>query len=200
MVIELKNLSKKFRNKLAVDGVPFTVPEGRVTGFIGSNGAGKTTAMRCMLGLNLPTSGEVLIDGVHHQELKNAPLKVGAIIDSKAFHKTRSARSHLVMMAVTNNISAKRVDEVLELTGLTDVANRAVGKFSLGMTQHVGIAAAPLGDPKFVILDEPVNGLDPEGVVWVCNLYRRLAKENKGGGSCSSHLMSARSSTQLTML
>jgi ABC-2 type transport system ATP-binding protein len=188
-MIEVKNLTKRFGDKLAVNNISFTLPQGKVTGFLGPNGSGKTTTMRCMLGLATPTKGEVLIDGKHYNQLKNPLSKIGAMIDAKAFHKARSARNHLRQIAATHGISDKRVDEVLEIAGLASVSRKNAGGFSLGMGQRIGIATALLGNPEVLILDEPVNGLDPEGVKWVRDFCRNFAESGKTV-LISSHLMS----------
>jgi len=188
-MIEARGLTKVYGEKTAVAGVNFTVEAGRVTGFLGPNGAGKSTTMRMIMGLDRPTSGTVSVNGVpfdrHHAPLRD----VGALLDAKAVHTSRSAYNHLLAMAATHSIPKKRVHEVIEMTGLADVAKKKVGGFSLGMGQRLGIAAALLGDPQTVILDEPVNGLDPEGVVWVRNLVKYLASEGRTV-FLSSHLMS----------
>ncbi len=188
-MIEAKGLTKVYGEKTAVAGVNFTVEAGRVTGFLGPNGAGKSTTMRMIMGLDRPTSGTVTVNGApfarHHAPLRD----VGALLDAKAVHTSRSAYNHLRAMAATHSIPKKRVHEVIEMTGLTDVAKKKVGGFSLGMGQRLGIAAALLGDPQTVILDEPVNGLDPEGVLWVRNLVKYLASEGRTV-FLSSHLMS----------
>lgn len=188
-MIEARGLTKVYGEKTAVAGVNFTVEAGRVTGFLGPNGAGKSTTMRMIMGLDRPTSGSVTVNGVpfdRHQ----APLRdVGALLDAKAVHTSRSAYNHLLAMAATHSIPKKRVHDVIEMTGLAEVAKKKVGGFSLGMGQRLGIAAALLGDPQTVILDEPVNGLDPEGVVWVRNLVKYLASEGRTV-FLSSHLMS----------
>jgi ABC-2 type transport system ATP-binding protein len=194
MSIEIKNLTKRYGDKLAVDNVSFSVPDGKVTGFIGPNGAGKTTTMRSVLGLDVPTSGEALVDGEKYASLKNPLASVGALIDAKAFHKARSPRQDLEIIAKAAGLPKSRVDEVINLAGLDKVANKDVGKFSLGMAQRVGIAVAMLGDPKNLVLDEPVNGLDPEGVVWVRNLCKSFAAQGKAV-LISSHLMSELSHT-----
>jgi ABC-2 type transport system ATP-binding protein len=188
-MIEARGLTKVYGEKTAVAGVNFTVEAGRVTGFLGPNGAGKSTTMRMIMGLDRPTSGSVTVNGVpfdrHHAPLRD----VGALLDAKAVHTSRSAYNHLLAMAATHSIPKKRVHEVIEMTGLAEVAKKKVGGFSLGMGQRLGIAAALLGDPQTVILDEPVNGLDPEGVVWVRNLVKYLASEGRTV-FLSSHLMS----------
>ena len=188
-MIEARGLSKVYGDKTAVGGVDFTVQAGRVTGFLGPNGAGKSTTMRMIMGLDAPTSGSVTVNGVPFTK-HAAPLReVGALLDAKAVHTGRSAYNHLLAMAATHSIPKKRVNEVIEMTGLADVAKKKVKGFSLGMGQRLGIAAALLGDPQTVILDEPVNGLDPEGVVWVRNLVKYLASEGRTV-FLSSHLMS----------
>ena len=188
-MIEAHGLSKRYGSKTAVDNVSFTVEPGKVTGFLGPNGAGKSTTMRMIVGLDRPTSGNVTINGKPYARHK-APLhEVGALLDAKAVHTRRSAYNHLRAMAATHGISNKRVNEVIELTGLGPVAKKRVGGFSLGMGQRLGIAVAMLGDPNTLILDEPVNGLDPEGVLWVRNLARGLAAEGRTV-FLSSHLMS----------
>ena len=188
-MIEARGLTKVYGDKTAVAGVNFTVEAGRVTGFLGPNGAGKSTTMRMIMGLDRPTSGTVTVNGAPFAR-HSAPLRdVGALLDAKAVHTSRSAYNHLLAMAATHSIPKKRVHQVIEMTGLADVAKKKVGGFSLGMGQRLGIAAALLGDPQTVILDEPVNGLDPEGVVWVRNLVKYLASEGRTV-FLSSHLMS----------
>ena len=166
-MIEAVNLTKRYGRKTAVDNISFTVEPGTVTGFLGPNGAGKSTTMRMIMGLDKPTSGKVTINGRPYRQLSAPLCEVGALLDAKGLHGSRSARSHLRQLAVSNGIPAKRVDEVLEITGLTSVAKKRVKGFSLGMGQRLGIAAALLGDPGVLLFDEPVNGLDPEGVKWV---------------------------------
>jgi ABC-2 type transport system ATP-binding protein len=188
-MIEARGLTKVYGDKTAVAGVNFTVEAGRVTGFLGPNGAGKSTTMRMIMGLDRPTSGTVTVNGAPFAR-HAAPLRdVGALLDAKAVHTSRSAYNHLLAMAATHSIAKKRVHEVIEMTGLAEVAKKKVGGFSLGMGQRLGIAAALLGDPQTIILDEPVNGLDPEGVVWVRNLVKYLASEGRTV-FLSSHLMS----------
>jgi ABC-2 type transport system ATP-binding protein len=188
-VIEVEHLSKRYGEKLAVDDVTFTVRPGVVTGFLGPNGAGKSTTMRMMLGLDAPTAGSAKVNGRDYRSLE-APLhEVGALLEARAIHPGRSARHHLLALAQTHGIARRRVDEVLELIGLGDVARQRVGSFSLGMTQRLGVASALLGDPATVILDEPVNGLDPQGVRWIRTLLKRLAAEGRTV-FVSSHLMS----------
>ncbi|MGC5628629.1 ABC transporter ATP-binding protein [Georgenia sp. Z1344] len=193
-MIEAQGLTKRYGPTLAVDRVDFQIHPGTVTGFLGPNGSGKSTTMRMIMGLDRPTAGSVTIDGKRYQDLR-APLhEVGALLEAKAVHPGRSARSHLRGLAATHGIGRRRVDEVIELTGISKVAKKRVGGFSLGMGQRLGIAAAMLGDPKVLILDEPVNGLDPEGVQWVRTLVRRLADEGRTV-FISSHLMSEMSMT-----
>ncbi len=193
-MIEAKGLTKVYGGKTAVAGVSFTVHAGQVTGFLGPNGAGKSTTMRMIMGLDRPTSGSVTVNGRPYAEHK-APLhEVGALLDAKAVHTSRSGYNHLLAMAATHGISKARVREVIEMTGLEAVARKKAGGFSLGMGQRLGIAAALLGDPQTLILDEPVNGLDPEGVLWVRNLVRYLANQGKTI-FLSSHLMSEMAQT-----
>ncbi|KGJ71626.1 multidrug ABC transporter ATP-binding protein [Cryobacterium roopkundense] len=188
-MIQAQSLTKRYGSKTAVDSVDFVVQPGKVTGFLGPNGAGKSTTMRMIVGLDRPTSGSVIVNGKPYAEHK-APLReVGVLLDAKAVHTGRSAYSHLRAMAATHNIPSSRVNEVIALTGLEPVARKRVGGFSLGMGQRLGIAAALLGDPATLILDEPVNGLDPEGVQWVRRLTRQLAAEGRTV-LLSSHLMS----------
>jgi len=193
-MIEANGLTKVYGAKTAVAGVSFTVRAGQVTGFLGPNGAGKSTTMRMIMGLDRPTSGAVTVNGLPYVRHK-APLReVGALLDAKAVHTSRSAYNHLLAMAATHGIPKARVHEVIEMTGLEAVARKKAGGFSLGMGQRLGIAAALLGDPPTLILDEPVNGLDPEGVVWVRNLVRYLAGQGRTV-FLSSHLMSEMSQT-----
>jgi len=193
-MIEAKGLTKVYGGKTAVAGVSFTVKPGLVTGFLGPNGAGKSTTMRMIMGLDRPTSGSVTVNGLPYARHK-APLhEVGALLDAKAVHTSRSAYNHLLAMAATHGIPKARVREVIEMTGLEAVARKKAGGFSLGMGQRLGIAAALLGDPQTLILDEPVNGLDPEGVLWVRNLVRYLANQGKTI-FLSSHLMSEMAQT-----
>jgi ABC-2 type transport system ATP-binding protein len=193
-VIEAVGLTKRYGAKTAVDDVTFSVKPGLVTGFLGPNGAGKSTTMRLAVGLDRPSSGTITINGQKYSELK-APLReVGVLLDAKAVHTGRSAINHLRALAATHNIGRVRVDEVIGLTGLDTVARKRVGGFSLGMGQRLGIAAALLGDPATLILDEPVNGLDPEGVIWVRKLARFLASEGRTI-FLSSHLMSEMAQT-----
>jgi ABC-2 type transport system ATP-binding protein len=188
-MIEVHALSKRYGGKLAVDNLSFTVRPGHVTGFLGPNGAGKSTTMRMIVGLGHPTAGAATVDGRRYRD-HPAPLrKVGALLEAKSVHKGRSAHDHLLALAQTHGIPAKRVDEVLAMVGLESVARRRAGGFSLGMAQRLGIAAALLGDPATVVLDEPVNGLDPDGVLWVRTLLKTLAAEGRTV-LVSSHLMS----------
>lgn len=193
-MIVADNLTKRYGDKTAVDGVSFTVPPGRVTGFLGPNGAGKSTTMRMIVGLDRPTSGRVTVAGQDYRSLRSPLTEVGVLLDAKAIHTGRSARNHLRAMAATHGIGRDRVDEVIELTGIASVAGKRAGGFSLGMGQRLGIAAALLGDPHTLILDEPVNGLDPEGVRWVRQFVRHLAAEGRTV-LLSSHLMSEMSQT-----
>ncbi|TQK51811.1 ABC-2 type transport system ATP-binding protein [Streptomyces sp. SLBN-118] len=188
-MIELEGLTKRFGSLTAVDHLSFTVRPGVVTGFLGPNGAGKSTTMRMMLGLDNPTSGTVRIDGRHYRDLQE-PLKyVGALLDAKAMHGGRSAYNNLLCLAQSNRIPASRVSEVLDTVGLTSVAKKKSKGFSLGMGQRLGIASALLGDPEILMFDEPVNGLDPEGIHWIRNLMKTLASEGRTI-FVSSHLMS----------
>ena len=187
-------LTKRYGSKTAVDDISFEVKPGIVTGFLGPNGAGKSTTMRLIVGLDRPTSGTVTVNGSRYADLK-APLReVGILLDAKAVHTGRTAENHLLALAATHGIRRKRVDEVIAQTGLESVARRRVGGFSLGMGQRLGIAAALLGDPSILILDEPVNGLDPEGVIWVRELTRQLAGEGRTI-FLSSHLMTEMAQT-----
>ena len=193
-VIEAVNLTKRYGDKTAVDDVTFQVMPGTVTGFLGPHGAGKSTTMRMIVGLDHPTAGSVTVNGKPYAA-NSAPLReVGVLLDAKAVHTGRSAYNHLRAMAATHGIPKRRVREVIELTGLEQVASKRVGGFSLGMGQRLGIAAALLGDPKTLILDEPVNGLDPEGVKWVRTMVRYLASQGRTV-FISSHLMSEMSQT-----
>ncbi|MFB6903010.1 ABC transporter ATP-binding protein [Streptomyces bacillaris] len=188
-MITLRGLTKLYGTTVAVDGLTLDVAEGRVTGFLGPNGAGKSTTMRMILGLDHPTSGEALIGGRPYASLRHPVRVVGALLDARALHPARSARSHLLAQAHSNGIPARRVDEVLDEVGLTTVARRRTGGFSLGMYQRLGIAGALLGDPEVLVLDEPVNGLDPDGVRWVRELVRAQADRGRTV-LLSSHLMS----------
>jgi ABC-2 type transport system ATP-binding protein len=194
LVIEARGLTKRYERTLAVDDLSFTVRPGLVTGFLGPNGAGKTTTMRLVLGLDRPTAGTVTIDGRPHRQAASPMREVGALIDARAAHGGRSARNHLLCLAQTNGISPRRVDEVLGIVGLSGVAGKRSKGFSLGMSQRLGIAAALLGDPRVLMFDEPVNGLDPEGILWIRNLMRSLAAEGRVV-FVSSHLMSEMENT-----
>ncbi|ATZ24423.1 putative ABC transporter ATP-binding protein YxlF [Streptomyces lavendulae subsp. lavendulae] len=188
-MIEAVGLTKRFGAKTAVDGLSFQVKPGHVTGFLGPNGSGKSTTMRMILGLDRPTAGQVTINGLPFRELPNAQRHVGALLDAKAVHGGRRARAHLLSIAQLSGIPEKRVDEVLGVVGLQDAARQRTKGFSLGMGQRLGIATALLGDPQVLLFDEPVNGLDPEGILWVRNLMRQLAAEGRTV-FVSSHLMS----------
>ncbi len=188
-MIDAQHLSKRYGDRLAVDDLTFTVQPGVVTGFLGPNGAGKSTTMRMILGLDAPTSGTVTVNGKAYRDLA-APLhEIGAMLEARAIHTGRSAYNHLLAMAQTHGIPRRRVDEVIDMVGLQSVARKRAGGFSLGMGQRLGIASALLGDPKTVILDEPANGLDPEGILWIRNLLKRLAADG-ATVFLSSHLMS----------
>nr|WP_315267759.1 ABC transporter ATP-binding protein [Microbacterium lemovicicum] len=193
-MIVAEQLTKRFGDKTAVDDVSFTVRPGKVTGFLGPNGAGKSTTMRMIVGLDRPTSGSVTVGGARYATLRSPLTEVGVLLDAKAVHTGRTARDHLRAMAATHGLGRSRVDEVIELTGIGSVAGKRAGKFSLGMGQRLGIAAALLGDPHTLILDEPVNGLDPEGVRWVRQFVRHLASEGRTV-LLSSHLMSEMAQT-----
>ena len=188
-MIRVRNLTKRFGPQLAVDNLSFEVQPGVVTGFLGPNGAGKTTTMRLVLGLAGPDKGAATINGVPYQQLRSPMREVGALLDAKSFHPGRKARDHLLALALAGKIRASRVDEVLDLVGLTDVAGRKAGTYSLGMAQRLGIASTLLGDPPILIFDEPVNGLDPEGIVWARTLMQSLAAQGRTV-FVSSHLMS----------
>lgn len=188
-MIEAKGLTKHYGDKLAVDQLSFDVRPGVVTGFLGPNGSGKSTTMRMIMGLDLPNAGDATINGRHYHDLPWPMHEVGALLEAKAIHPGRSARNHLLMLAQANRIGRRRVDEVLEVVGLSEVANQRAGKFSLGMSQRLGIAAAMLGDPEVLLFDEPVNGLDPDGIRWVRTFLKSLAKEGRTV-FVSSHLMS----------
>jgi ABC-2 type transport system ATP-binding protein len=187
-MIEVTDLSKRFGDKVAVDHLSFKVQPGRVTGFLGPNGAGKSTTMRLILGLDRPNGGSATINGKRYAELATPLRTVGALLEAKSVHNGRSARNHLLFLAQTQGLPPSRVDEMLDLVGLRDVANKRTGGFSLGMGQRLGVAAALLGDPQVLLLDEPVNGLDPEGVLWIRNLMKGLASQGKTV-LVSSHLM-----------
>ncbi len=188
-MIEVRNLSKRYGETLAVDQLTFDVEPGTVTGFLGPNGAGKSTTMRLILGLDAPTSGSATINGKSYRHTPAPLQEVGSLLDAKAIQGGRSARNHLRWIAQAAGVPPRRVDEVLDLVGLADVARRKVDGFSLGMAQRLGIATALLGDPSTLLFDEPVNGLDPEGIIWVRNLLKRLASEGRTI-FISSHLMS----------
>ncbi len=188
-MIELEGLSKRYGDKLAVDDLTFTVRPGMVTGFLGPNGAGKSTTMRMMLDLDNPTSGSVRIDGKHYRQLTDPLRFIGALLDAKAMHGGRTAYNHLLCLAQSNGIPVARVGEVLEMVGLSGVAKKRSKGFSLGMGQRLGIAGALLGDPEILMFDEPVNGLDPEGIHWIRNLMKSLAAQGRTV-FVSSHLMS----------
>ena len=188
-MIEVENLSKRYGDKLAVDGLDFVVQPGTVTGFLGPNGAGKSTTMRMIAGLDEPTGGRVLVNGKDYRAASDPMAELGILLEAKAVHTGRSARNHLLALAQTNGISRRRVDAVIGMAGLDEVAGKRVGAFSLGMGQRLGIAQALLGDPRVIVLDEPVNGLDPEGVLWVRNLLKGLAAQGRTV-FISSHLMS----------
>jgi len=187
-MIEAQDLSKRYGDKVAVDHLSFRVEAGRVTGFLGPNGAGKSTTMRLVLGLDRPHEGRAAINGKRYADLAQPLRTVGALLEAKAMHPGRSARNHLLFLAQTQGLPSRRVDEVLDLVGLQEVARKRVRGYSLGMSQRVGIAAAMLGNPSVLLLDEPVNGLDPEGILWVRNLMKSLAAE-KRTIFVSSHLM-----------
>jgi ABC-2 type transport system ATP-binding protein len=188
-VIEATGLTKDYGSKRAVDGLTFAIRPGIVTGFLGPNGSGKSTTMRLILGLDRPTAGDVTVNAKHYRD-HPAPLhEVGALLEARSVHTGRSAYNHLLALAQTHGISKRRVDELIDLVGLHDVARKRAGQFSLGMGQRLGIATALLGDPATVMLDEPVNGLDPEGIHWMRNLLKQLAAEGRTV-FVSSHLMS----------
>jgi ABC-2 type transport system ATP-binding protein len=188
-MIEARGLTKRYGRTVAVNDLTFTVRPGQVTGFLGPNGAGKSTTMRMILGLDHPNAGEVRIGGRRYAELTEPMRHVGALLDAKWVHPNRSARAHLRWLAAANRLPVSRVDEVLDVVGLTDVAGRRAGGYSLGMAQRLGIAGALLGDPEVLLFDEPVNGLDPEGILWIRSLMHRLAGEGRTV-FVSSHLLS----------
>ena len=188
-MIDARNLTKRYGDKLAVDDLSFTVNPGLVTGFLGPNGAGKSTTMRMILGLDSPNAGRVTVNGRPFAEHRRPLHEVGALLEARAVHTGRSARNHLLAMAATTGISRARVEQVIDMVGLSDVAGQRAGAFSLGMGQRLGIASALLADPRTLILDEPVNGLDPDGVRWIRNLLKRLGDEGRTV-FLSSHLMS----------
>jgi ABC-2 type transport system ATP-binding protein len=193
-MIEARQLTKRYGKTVAVDEISFTVQPGQVTGFLGPNGAGKSTTMRMILGLDTPTSGTVRVDGKPYRQLADPLRSVGALLDAGAIVGGRTAANHLNWLADSNGIPRRRVAEVLDVVGLSDVAGRRVGTFSLGMNQRLGIAAALIGDPETVMFDEPINGLDPEGIVWIRNLMKSLASEGRTV-FLSSHLMSEMAQT-----
>jgi ABC-2 type transport system ATP-binding protein len=193
-MIEARSLTKRYGSTVAVSDLSFTIRPGLVTGFLGPNGAGKTTTMRMILGLDRPTGGKVTVGGVPYARLKWPMREVGALLDAKAVHGGRTARSYLLSLAQTNDIPRRRVEEVLGIVGLSDVARKRSKGFSLGMSQRLGIAAALLGDPQILMFDEPVNGLDPEGIRWIRTLMRGLASEGRTV-LVSSHLMSEMENT-----
>jgi ABC-2 type transport system ATP-binding protein len=186
--IDVQELTKEYGTTRAVDHLTFSVRPGQVTGFLGPNGAGKSTTMRIVLGLDRPTSGTATLGGRRYTEFDEPLRQVGALLDAQAAHGSRTARNHLLALAVSNRIPVRRVDDVLEEAGIASVAHRRIKTFSLGMRQRLGIAAALLGDPAVLILDEPSNGLDPEGIIWIRELMRRLAREGRTV-LVSSHLM-----------
>ena len=188
-MITLTGLTRRYGDKTAVDGLTVKITPGLVTGFLGPNGAGKSTTMRLILRLDRPTAGRALVNGKQYAEHRQPVREIRALLDATAVHPRRSARNHLRAMAATHDISARRVDEVLNAVGLTDVANRLAGTFSLGMSQRLGIAGAILGDPQVLMLDEPVNGLDPDGVRWIRTFLREFADQGRTV-FVSSHLMS----------
>ena len=193
-MIEAQGLTKRYGDRLAVDDLTFTVKPGQVTGFLGPNGAGKSTTMRMILGLDRPTAGTVTVDGRPFHDLASPLREVGALLDAKAIHGGRSAYNHLLCLAQSNNLPRRRVGEVLEIVGLSEVARKRAKGFSLGMGQRLGIAAALLGDPQVLMFDEPVNGLDPEGILWIRNLMKSLAAQGRTV-FVSSHLMSEMENT-----
>jgi len=188
-LIEARGLTKDYGDKRAVDGLTFTVQPGVVTGFLGPNGSGKSTTMRLILGLDAPTAGDVTVNGKHYRDHAGPLHEVGALLEARSVHTGRSAFNHLLALAQTHGISRHRVEELIDLVGLREVAKKRAGEFSLGMGQRLGIAAALLGDPRTVMLDEPVNGLDPEGIHWIRHLLKDLAREGRTV-FVSSHLMS----------
>ena len=193
-MIEAEGLTKRYGDTLAVNDLTFSVTPGKITGFLGPNGAGKTTTMRMILGLDQPTSGHVTVNGQPFARLAEPMRQVGALLDAKALHGGRSAYNHLLCLAQSNNLPTGRINEALALVGLTDVAKKRASGFSLGMGQRLGIAAALLGDPEILMFDEPVNGLDPEGILWIRNLMKALAAEGRTI-FVSSHLMSEMENT-----
>jgi ABC-2 type transport system ATP-binding protein len=200
-MIEVENLSKQYGTKLAVDGLSFVVQPGMVTGFLGPNGAGKSTTMRMIAGLDRPTTGRVTVNGGDYRSAAAPMAELGVLLEAKAVHTGRSAKNHLLALAQTNGISRRRVDELIDLVGLQQVADKRVGGFSLGMGQRLGVATALLGNPQTVVLDEPVNGLDPEGVLWMRIMLKDLAARGHTV-FVSSHLMSemAQTATRLVVV
>ena len=200
-MIEARGLVKRYGPTTAVDNLSFDVRPGTVTGFLGPNGAGKSTTMRMILGLDRPDAGTARVNGKNYHELRWPLREVGALLEAKAFHPGRSARAHLTALAVSNGIPRRRVNDVLEITGMRKAADRRAGKFSLGMAQRLGIAAALLGDPAVLLLDEPVNGLDPEGIRWIRGLLKNLAAHGRTV-LISSHLISevAQTADQLIVI
>jgi ABC-2 type transport system ATP-binding protein len=200
-MIEVQNLSKRYGEKVAVDGLDFVVRPGIVTGFLGPNGAGKSTTMRMIAGLDEPSGGRVRVNGRDYRASAAPMAELGILLEARAVHTGRSARNHLLALAETNGVGQRRVDEVIDMVGLREVARKRAGGFSLGMGQRLGIASALLGDPRVVVLDEPVNGLDPEGVLWIRNLLKALAAEGRTV-FVSSHLMSemALTATRLVVI
>jgi ABC-2 type transport system ATP-binding protein len=200
-MIEVENLSKRYGNKLAVDGLSFVVQPGTVTGFLGPNGAGKSTTMRMIAGLDQPTGGRVTVNGGDYRSAAAPMAELGVLLEAKAVHTGRSARNHLLALAQTNGITTRRVDELIDIVGLREVAGKQVGGFSLGMGQRLGVASALLGNPQTVVLDEPVNGLDPEGVRWMRTMLKDLAADGHTV-FVSSHLMSemAQTATRLVVV
>lgn len=200
-MIEVENLSKRYGDKLAVDGLNFVVQPGIVTGFLGPNGSGKSTTMRMIAGLDRPTTGRITVNGGDYQTAAAPMAKLGVLLEAKAVHTGRSARNHLLALANTNGIRTRRVEEVIDIVGLREVAGKRVGGFSLGMGQRLGVASALLGNPQTVILDEPVNGLDPEGVRWIRTMLKDLAADGHTV-FVSSHLMSemAQTATRLVVI
>jgi ABC-2 type transport system ATP-binding protein len=188
-VIKVDHLTKRYSDTLAVDDLDFEVKPGVVTGFLGPNGSGKSTTMRIILGLDHATKGQATVNGTRYADLKDPMREVGALLDAKAVHPGRTARNHLRALAVSNQVKRSRVDEVLDFVGISSVADKKVGTFSLGMSQRLGIAGALLGDPGVLLFDEPVNGLDPEGIKWIREFFRALANEGRTV-FVSSHLMS----------
>jgi len=200
-MIEVENLSKRYGNTLAVDGLNFVVQPGMVTGFLGPNGAGKSTTMRMIAGLDRPTAGRIVVNGGDYRSAAAPMAELGVLLEAKAVHTGRSARNHLLALAQTNGIRAHRVAEVIDIVGLQQVAGKRVGGFSLGMGQRLGVASALLGNPQTVVLDEPANGLDPEGVLWMRTMLKDLAAKGHTV-FVSSHLMSemAQTATRLVVI